>query len=159
MTHGLFVGANVTSEIEQYDAKGVTRKIRSGVVPEPVTEEQRKQVRAEITEGFDRSRSPQEILTYLLTKRRIADVFAFHETITGGSDSTLWVEDPRIRSQGGRKYTVYDVSGRAIARAHFPERTIPQRLSRDRMLGVWLDSDDVPHVMLWKIVVTKVLPQ
>lgn len=161
--HGIFVGTNAINEIDQYDANNVIRKIRSSVAPGLVTEAHREQVRAEIRNGFLNIQMPaaekSAIQNYLLTKRRIADVFAFNESITGGSDSTLWVEDPRIDSQGGRKYTVYDINGHAIARAHFPERTIPQRLSRDRMLGVWLDGDDVPHVMLWKIVATKVPAQ
>ena len=153
--HALFVGTNVDSEIAQYNEKGVVRRIRTAVEPAPVTEAHREQVHAEITAGFDRSRQPQAILDYLLTQRRIADVFAFHETLTAGTDSTLWVEEPRRPDQGARKYVVHDASGRAIARAQFPARIVPHSLRKDRMLGVWLDSDDVPHVMVWKVVIAK----
>ncbi|MBC8088661.1 MAG: hypothetical protein H7Z40_15465 [Phycisphaerae bacterium] len=152
----LFVGTNVTSEIQQYSDKGVVRRIRSGVVPGPVTEAHRAAVHAELREILAKSSMPPDqkaaVLKYTLTQRRIASVFAFHETLTAGADSTLWVEAPRLHDQAGRKYVVHDAQGRAIARVEFPARIVPHSLSRDRMLGVWLDGDDVPHVILWKIV-------
>jgi|GEM_PF-975182 len=156
---GLFVGRNVADEIELYHESRIVRRIRSGVVPGAVTAVHREAVHAELRELVAKSPMPPaqkaERLDYLLTKRRIADVFPFHETLTAGTDSTLWVEKPRLHDEAGRTYVVHDANGRAIAHAQFPARIVPHSLRKDRMVGVWLDSDDVPHVMVWKTVLAR----
>lgn len=155
----LVIGTNVADQIDDYNERGWVRSIRGNNIPEPVTQAQRERLHQDLRDMYKKTPLPPgeaaAILEYLLTKRRIATVHTFQENLTIGSDGTLWAETPRLSEQDARKFVVFDSVGRPIARAEFPERVVPHQFSRDRMLGVWLDDNDVPHVILWKIVPTQ----
>lgn len=152
----IVIGRNVADQIEDYNEKGLARSIRGNHVPEPVTQAQRERVHQDLRDMYKSTPLPPgeaaAILEYLLTQRRIATAHTYHENLTLGSDGTLWAEAPRLSEQDARKFVVFDSTGRPIARAEFPERVVPHQFSRTRMLGVRLDDNDVPHVILWKII-------
>jgi hypothetical protein len=82
---------------------------------------------------------------------RFATVFPFHERLVIGTDGTLWAQAPGVWPTDAQRYLVFDNEGRAVARVQLPERVTPHVMSLDRVLGVWLDDDDVPHVQAWRL--------
>jgi len=82
---------------------------------------------------------------------RFATVFPFHERLIIGDDGTLWAQAPSVLPGDALRYLVFDTEGRAIARLSLPPRVTPHVVSRERVLGVWIDDDDVPHVRAWRV--------
>lgn len=151
----LFVGTNATNEILLYLDGALRRVIRNATPAEPVTEEHRAQFLREREASFQRSTASEELRNIwranLLRNARYADVFPFHDRLMIGDDGALWVEMWRRYDDEGRRFVLYDTTGRAIARAEFPERTRPLQVGPEYLVGMWRDPDDVPHVRVWRI--------
>lgn len=64
----------------------------------------------------------------------------------------IWAEDDYITENEGRQYVVYNPSGRAIARVSLPARVRGFGFSRTQIVGTILDDNDVPHVVVWRVV-------
>lgn len=68
-----------------------------------------------------------------------------------GPDNQLWVGDftpPGVT--GPERWSVFDVGGQWLGEVEMPTRFKPYRITADRVLGVWLDSDDVPFVRAYR---------
>jgi hypothetical protein len=68
-----------------------------------------------------------------------------------GADGGLWVEDAWVLENDPRQFFLYDSTGIALARVVLPPRIHVLRVSTREILGVWRDSDDVPHLRRWSI--------
>ncbi len=155
----IIIGSNEPMGIRIYDTDGRIRVfIRSATPSEPVTEQHRKR-RAEDTRArLQRQRAASEQIRAEWLKNaenpRYAEVFPFYDRLLIGSDGTLWVELPRRYEDEGRRYVVYDTTGVAVARVNCPERLRPYEVGPERIIGVWRDPDEVPHVQVYAVLPT-----
>jgi hypothetical protein len=114
------------------------RIIRTLTPPEPVTEADRKRKAQEWT------RSEQV--------RRFATVFAYHERVMLGGEGSIWLERQRHFDDEGRRFVVYDSTGRALATVRCPDRMRPYQVGPQEIIGLWRDPDDVEHVRVYRVV-------
>lgn len=65
----------------------------------------------------------------------------------------LWVEDGQLPSQRaqGTRWSVFDSTGRWIARAEGPPRVSPLQIGQDWILGLYRDDEMVDHVRLYRL--------
>jgi hypothetical protein len=69
-----------------------------------------------------------------------------------GDNGQLWVEDftpPGI--EGPVRWSVFEAGGQWLGEAEMPARFKPYRIAGGRVLGVWLDPDDVPFVRAYQL--------
>ncbi len=68
-------------------------------------------------------------------------------------DGTIWVERYLARGQGERHtFDVLDTSGATLRSVEMPARFSPSQVTRDRIIGLWRDGDDVVHVRVYRLV-------
>ncbi|MEO7363461.1 MAG: hypothetical protein ABI120_24215 [Gemmatimonadaceae bacterium] len=150
-----FVATNETSEIVEYAATGMVRRIRSARTSRPVTDEDRTRLEGDVLNGLANSGRPAEMLAELqqmVKGWRYAKTHTFAWRMLVGTDGSVWTEDPFILENDPRQYVVYDSTGAALARVVLPPRTNVLRVSTREILGVWKDADDVPHLMRWRVI-------
>lgn len=149
------LGTNEANEVRVYEGLRLVRVIRDGTPAEPVTEEHRAQRLREDLARIDRMNAPAELRESLKrqseSQRRHAAVFPWYERLLFGTDGSLWVEGSRRFEDEGRRYTIYDTAGRAVARAVFPDRVRPLQVGPDHLVGMWRDPDEVPHLRVWRV--------
>lgn len=153
--HRILVATNETPEIVEYGARGQVRRIRSERVARPVTEEDRARLEGSVLEGVETSARPADVkaeLQRMVKGWRYAATHTHAWRLLIGADGSVWTEDPWILEDDPRQYFVYDSTGSARARVVLPPRVRPLRVSMREVLGVWKDSDGVPHVRRWRIV-------
>jgi hypothetical protein len=151
----IYVGTNEPAGIRVYQPNGrMIRLIRSLSPPEPVTEEHRQQRRRETLAGFERSRASEQIKAEWRQNQegaKYAAVFPDYERLLVGTDGTLWQERARRAADEGRRYIVYDSTGKAIAAVQCPDRFRPYEVGPTEIIGLWRDSDEVHHVRVYKV--------
>lgn len=151
----LFIGTNEAKEIRQYEDRSLRRVIRDGTSTEPVTEAHRAQYFRDREASFQRSNVSEqtraEWRANLERNTRFARVFPYHDRLMIATDGALWVEMWRHFEDQGRRFVIYDTTGRAIARAELPERMRPLQVGPDFLAGMWRDPDDVPYLRVWKV--------
>lgn len=151
----LIVGTNATHEFRMHEDGVLRRIIRDATPADPVTEEHRAQYFREREASFQRSNVSEEIRNVwranLTRNARFAEVFPYHDRLMIGDDGSLWVERWRRYEDEGRRFVIYDTTGRAIARAEFPERVRPLQVGPEFLVGMWRDPDDVPHLRVWTV--------
>jgi hypothetical protein len=149
-----FVATNETSEIVEYGAKGMVRRIRSARTPRPVTDEDRARLEGWVLDAVEKSGRPAEAKADVQRMVKGWRYATRHETVGRllvGADGSVWAEDPWILEDDPRQYFVYDSTGTALARLVLPPRIHLLRVSAREVLGVWKDADDVPHLRRWSI--------
>lgn len=151
----LFIGTNVRNEILEYEGGALRRMIRDGTPATPVAEEHRAQFLRDREASFRRSNVSEQVRDIwranLERNTRYAEVFPFHDRLMLGDDGALWVEGWRRHDDEGRRFVIYDTTGRAIARAELPERMRPLQVGPEYLVGMWRDPDDVPHLRVWRV--------
>jgi len=76
-----------------------------------------------------------------------------YDLVVPGANGEWWFRnylEPYQRTRPGR-WTVFDRDGVWLTTVELPVGFEPTWIGSDRMLGVWLDSDDLPHVRLLAI--------
>ncbi len=151
----LVIGTNEQFELREYRGAVLTRLMRVAIDPEPVPANGAERVRAEVRAGLASRSMPasaREDVEGMMRGWRFATVFPFHDRLLLGDDGTLWAEAPSVWPTDAQRYLVFDAEGRAMARVLLPPRVMVHWVSRERVLGVWTDEDDVPHVRMWRVV-------
>lgn len=152
----IFVGTNDPDGIRVYDGQGnQIRVIRSGTPPEPVTEELKARRQADREASLNRPNISEQLRAERRkddARTRYAAVMPFYARLLTGSDGSLWLERvPRFNDEG-RRFVVYDSTGRGIATVRCPDRMRPLVVSTDNIIGVWRDpDDDVQHVRVYRL--------
>ena len=150
----LVLGTNERFELREYRGDALTRLSRVAIDAEPVPKDAGDRVRAWVASELESRPMPGSVKADREVMRRgwrFATVFPFHERLLLGDDGTLWAQAPSVLPSDALRYLVFDTEGRAIARVSLPPRVTPHVVSRERVLGVWIDDDDVPHVRAWRV--------
>ena len=63
----------------------------------------------------------------------------------------MWLERPRHYDDEGRRFVVYDTTGKAIATVRCADRMRPYQVGPQEIIGLWRDADDVEHVRVYKV--------
>lgn len=150
-TH-LMLGTNEQFELRRLQGATLQQLIRLDLPAEPAPPDAGQRVIAWVEQSLS-ARPPEVRAEFEALRRnwRFATTLPFHETLRFGEDGTLWASATTVLPTDARRYLVFDPSGRAIARVALPPRVEPFRVSRDRILGVFTDEDDVPHVRVWRV--------
>jgi hypothetical protein len=141
-------------ELREYRGDSLSRIVRVEQAAERVPADAGDRVRAIVSAEMDRRPIPASAkadFERMLAAWRFATVFPFHDRLLTGTDGTLWAEAPSVWPTDAQRYLVFDAEGRAVARVRLPERVTPHVVSLERVLGVWRDDDDVPHVRAWRL--------
>lgn len=150
-----FVATNESAEIVEYNNKTMVRRIRSGSAPEPITEANRTTVTDDAIRAMEKipAAAPQlpEIRAMMKTWR-FAKFWPYAQRVYTGADGTVWAQKPVLLENDARQYFVFDSTGSALAHVTLPPRFNVLRVNMREILGVQKDADDVPHLMLWKVV-------
>jgi hypothetical protein len=140
-------------EIRVYGQDGALhRMIRTGRVPEPVTE-------ARLDAEFERSleRMPEQARDQARAAGRgdrpHGDVVPPYELMLIDRLGRLWLSDYRDPLATPGHWTVYAADGKVLARINFPEQFRPYDIGEDWILGRELDELDVEHVKMYPILV------
>ena len=150
----IFVATNETPEIVEYGAQGMVRRIRSARTPRPVTDEDRARLERSVLDGVEQSARPAEAKADVQRMVKGWRYATRHEAVGRllvGPDGSLWAEDPWILEDDPRQFLVYDSTGTALARVVLPTRIHLLRVGTREVLGVWKDTDDVPHLRRWRV--------
>ncbi len=151
----LVIGTNEQFELREYRGAALTRLVRVAIDPEPVPVDAGDRVRAIVRADLASRPVPASAradLEGMMRGWRFATVFPFHDRLLLGDDGTLWAEAPSVWPTDAQRYLAFDVDGRAMARVALPPRVTLHWVSRERVLGVWMDDEDVPHVRMWHVV-------
>lgn len=149
------IGTNEQFELREYRGAVLTRLMRVAIDPERVPVDGGERVRAEVRARLASQSMPASAradVEGMMRGWRFATEFPFHERLLLGDDGTLWAGAPSVWPTDAQRYLVFDAEGRAMARVLLPPRVMLHWVSRERVLGVWTDEDDVPHVRMWRVV-------
>lgn len=148
----LAIGTNETFELRVYRDARLQRLIRLDVAAEPAPADAGARVIAWVKQGLV-GRPPEVLAEFEALSRnwRFASTLPFHDGLRWGEDGTLWASAPTILPTDPRRFVVFDSTGRALARVELPPRIEPFRMSREHIIGTWLDADDVPQVRSWRL--------
>ncbi len=81
-----------------------------------------------------------------------AEAMPAYGNVLVGPDNQLWVADfVAPGQQGPERWSVFNPDGQWLGEVEMPARFRPYRLTADRVLGVWLDPDDVPIVRAYRL--------
>ncbi len=150
----LVIGTNERFELREYRDAALSRLTRVAVSPEPVPTDAADRVRAEVAASVESQPIPASVKVEWEAMRRrwrFATVFPYHDGLQIGQDGTLWAQTPSVWPTDAQRFLVFDAGGQAIARVVLPPGVTPHVVSRERVLGVWIDEDDVPHVRAWRV--------
>lgn len=76
-----------------------------------------------------------------------------YATFVVADDGTVWVGRYLARGHGERQtFDVLDASGATLGSVEMPARFSPSQVTRDRIIGIWRDEDDVVHVRVYRLV-------
>jgi hypothetical protein len=148
----LAIGTNESFELRIYRDARLRRLIRLDVPVEPAPSDAGARVIAWVKQGLV-GRPPEVLAEFEALSRnwRFATTLPFHEALRWGEDGTLWASAATVLPTDARRFLVFDSTGRALARVELPPRVEPFRMTRETILGTWLDADDVPHVRRWRL--------
>jgi len=151
----LLIGTNEGNEVRVYVDGAIRQILRDLTAAEPVLPEHRDRYVQEELARLERGSVPEALKAQWLANaerdRRYAEAFPFYERLLFGTDGSIWVEGNRRFEDQGRRYVVYDRTGRALARATFPDRVRPLQVGPTEMIGMWRDPDDVVHLRVWRV--------
>lgn len=76
-----------------------------------------------------------------------------YATFVVADDGALWVGRYLPRGQGERQtFDVIDTTGASLGSVEMPARFSPSQVTRNQVIGVWLDEDDVAHIRVYRLV-------
>ncbi len=76
------------------------------------------------------------------------------DAILRDATGATWLRNdvgPVLRDSIPRTWTVLDSTGRWLGEVTVPPRVEVQQITKDRILGVWRDDDDVEHLRLYRL--------
>lgn len=151
----IFVGTNEPDGIRVYDNLGkLLRIVRTATPPEAVTEELRKRREAETLNRINQRRASEQLKAEWRKNAatpRYAATLPYYGRLVPGPEGTLWLERVPHFLDEGRRFVVYDSTGRAIATVRCPDRMRPYVVGPESIIGLWRDPDGVDHVRVYKV--------
>ena len=153
----VYAGDNARYEIVVYDSAGrITRIIRAvgearTVTPEDRAKQEEKNLAMMAQWG---GQAPAEIKKQFedqVRSARYAPSFPYFQALLIDSQGDLWVQDYQPPADETRHYSVFDHTGRLIARASLPPGVRPLHIDRGSITGLDLDEDDIPFVRVYPL--------
>ena len=164
----VYFGMNNEYSINEYDNTGTLRRIiRRNVERAAVTEQDKTNILKAITEQISKmGGAAATAMPDMSQMIEFAEYFPALGNLMGGPDGTLWVQraispaeaqdalnlmDPSRSSMGSSTWDVYDKSGALLGSIVMPDKFTPMRWSRDKLVGVQIDSTEVPNVVVYSL--------
>lgn len=152
-----YVSTQDSYEIRAYLKNGrLQRIIRRRVEPVTVTATAREAWQRRRDKRLDRLRAvpsvPPEVWA-VAEYSTLPDVFPAHGDLHIDRLGNLWVENyrPFPAEDTLTTWLVFNPEGAIVATAELPNVQITE-IGTDRVVGVWQDEDDVPHVRVHRLV-------
>lgn len=148
----VYIGTADTPELTVLRPGGsVERVIRWSAPSRPLT--------PEIVDAYiaatvsDASEDRRAGLTEMLRAAPFPDEMPAYAAVLLANDSSIWVGRYLPRGQGDRQtFDVLDHAGVTLGSVELPPRFTPSQVMGDRIIGIWKDDDDVPHIRVHRIV-------
>ena len=147
---GFWLGTTKSAEAARYDSHGRLQRLTrwSSADRRVLPEDVRTARDAELAEADEKDRPS---LAKEQEARPTAETFPAYEQIAANGGE-LWVLDfERPRLPGAPRWSVFDRTGRLIARVSVPKRFTLRDWGRDYVLGVARDDLDVEHVVMYRL--------
>jgi hypothetical protein len=144
----LFVGCPDKYEIDVYTASGqLAHRIRRPLQPMRVTQQVlddlSRRANATSIERGEVVRAPRPAH---------ADFFPAFDGLLADRTGNLWVQEYHWDATLPKQYAVFDTRGVWLTSVSMPPRFTPLFIDRDRVVGRWLDPDDVEYVRVYRII-------
>lgn len=92
-------------------------------------------------------------LTAMLKTAPYPNEIPAYAAILLANDGSIWVGQYLPEGQGERQtFNVFDGSGAPLGSVELPPRFTPSQVTSDRIIGIWRDNDDVPHIRVHRLV-------
>ncbi len=138
-------------EFDLYSASGrLVRRIRRDHQPEPVTA-------ADLAADLEMAGLPNEDARAryrsFLKMAPIPKTKPAYDRVVPGANGELWFRDylgPYQRTRPGR-WTIFDREGAWLTTVNLPAGFEPTWIGPTQILGSWLDPDDAPHILRFRL--------
>jgi hypothetical protein len=146
-----YYGSQDTYEIQVWNQRGtLTRLIRRGKPPEPVTDAHVAAVMEEMIEQADDSDQTREFRRMF----REAPIPEFHPAygyVYADVFGYLWVEEYRLPGDENRITTIFDPEGRMVGSVTLPNGFQLFEIGKEYLLGRWVDDLGVEYLRLYSL--------
>ncbi|HRP07495.1 MAG TPA: hypothetical protein PLL69_03315 [Gemmatimonadales bacterium] len=81
-------------------------------------------------------------------------IYPAHDRVVTDERGAIWLREdigPQRGEREARRWTVLDPDGRWLGFVTTPARFQVQQITRDRMIGVWRDGNDVEHLQVYRL--------
>lgn len=156
----LYVGSGATPEVRVYDRSGtLSRVVQWRARPEPLTAEDREQYEVDRRSLDARIRPGTTARTPILDGFTLPTVKPLYSRLIVDSDGQLWVRKYPGRWEGFERlhpsfvehdpeWWVFDATGRLLGEFTTPRDLMIRGIEDGRVIGVRLDANDVPHLLV-----------
>ena len=150
----LFVGDGDTPAISIYGLDGKLRRTGTMTITRrAVTAGDKDAWRKDMDELAARDAQMRVSIQRQIDRTVFPSEFPLYQAWLTDRAGNLWVGlHPGLVRNAPIEYLVFDESLKQIARATLPAGFVPKDIGRDYVIGVMLDSDDVPHVWMHRLI-------
>ncbi len=149
----VFVGASDSYEIDVYSPDGKReRRITHNQPNRRVTRADVDRFQeARIASAAAQSELYKQRTQEALQEMKTPDVMPAYSNLHVDTDGNLWVQDYRAEGETHTRWTVFDRSGRAVARVNGPDGFTVLDIGKDGIVGLSRDQLEVEHVGLYRL--------
>ena len=79
------------------------------------------------------------------------DAMPLFDRVTAADDGTIWIRRFAAPEDTTSTFLVFDGQGQWLGEVSGPGGFRPRHIGNDFVLGDWFDDDDVPHVLMYRL--------
>lgn len=149
----LFAGSSDRYEIQVFSNTGkLERTFRHNQPNRKVTRADIERMReARVAAAAAQSELYRQRTQEALQEMKFPETMPAYAGIKGDPDGNIWVQEYRAEGEQHTRWTVFDPSGKVLARVAGPARFMVHEIGRDYVLGLRSDDLDVEHVEVYRL--------
>lgn len=153
-----FVATNDRWEVQVWEpGRGLTRLIRVNQLDRPLNPDGVDLHRKELIEQMDAQGGasiPAPLRDQMVTRINSAPypaMLPFVTTMLMDAAGHLWVQEQDQPGDRSPRFGVFNPEGQLLGWVDMPERFRPTQITRDAVIGVWQDDDDVEYLRVYRL--------
>lgn len=149
----LVVGDNALPELRRYDSVGGLQSIIRWTPPVvPIDAALLDRMKEAQLREWEGDAAAQEGVARTFDEAPATGVVPYFGGIITDSEGALWVQDYPLLPRDSVRYQVFQSDGQLLGRLALPPRHAIRDITRDRILTVWRDDDDLEYLRVYRIV-------
>lgn len=150
---GFWFGLGESFSVSEHDQSGrVVRTVSWDRPNRPVTDEMINVMREEMAQGAASSELMQRTLNRMFERVGIPRTLPAFGHVIGDEVGNVWVREYPAPGESSSVWNVFAPDGRLLGPVSMPPGLEPTQIGADFVLGVRLDDDDIPLVVLFRLV-------